>query len=89
MVSNTITVLMHGAPTAGCVTLTVANGPDGVVGVSGEPLDGVNQVSVVSLAGDANGDGVVSLADMVQIRNHLNAAADASTSVSTFARTAN
>ncbi|GEM_PF-2320572 len=71
VVDNALTILMHDVPRAACATLTVANGPDGVTSTGGEPLEGVNQISILSLTGDVSGDGKVNTLDLTRVRNAI------------------
>lgn len=61
---STITVSIASVPDRTWLALTLS----GITDLSGNPLFGQNEVSVIAIAGDANNDAVTSTADLAQIK---------------------
>lgn len=64
MECSTITVAIAPVPDWTWLSLTLS----GITDLSGNPLVGQNQLSVIALAGDVNNDSVTSTTDVAQIR---------------------
>ncbi len=74
---NDLIVDLAEVPSQACLVLTLAGGPDGIVGASGGELPADFTLAVQTLPGDVNGDGTVSVLDLVLVRNVLNQPATA------------
>lgn len=61
-----------------CVRIHIENGPEGMVSAAGDELEGSNDIYVRSLIGDITGDGSTNVFDLVEVRNVLNQAVNAS-----------
>jgi len=72
---HVMTIEMSGVPDETCLAITLA----GLVDLTGNPLVGDNDVHVLVLAGDTNGDGFTNLTDMAQVKAMDGSALDDST----------
>jgi len=69
---STLNIYLSSVANASTLTITLGH----ITDLSGNPLSGSNQVKLGVLAGDVNGDGVVNLLDLAQLRVKLDAALD-------------
>jgi hypothetical protein len=70
---HVVTIYLHGVPDATVLTVALP----GIVNGAGHPSEDTLCIRV--LAGDVNGDGIVSVTDMVAVRNQLNQPVTAAT----------